>query len=618
MSQEPKPLPPDCVGFVHTESLAALIQNANTFIGAIVPGMNAQLLTLHLGTYLKNPMLLGVDQNRPLSVVFLNPNTYPKWYVLLVSVVDGPQFLSGMGQLAKDAGEADGIRTMVASDFDTAAFQKATPEQRQNFEQFRVQKNYYVAVVDKTAIFSENQSACATVKNWLAQGLLDASKSATVKGDVVAVVNVKGLMEIYGAEIDQKIAPLMTTLEQSIQMAQSAGPPATLNPAALAKILKLEIDAVLALAKQIDTLEFGLDLRPEGIRGRAMLVTRPDTATVRFIAAQKAFQPDLARFIPADASVVGEYDLTITPELMDFYISFVDALCSMGVQPPVSAAPTPPQKPIDPTQKEHALKILRDAVNLNLGRVAFGVVVSGEGQSGYTILTVSKDKDAVRDKKLMVDLLGPQGPAQMICEAMDLKMTFKHTDNVETFEGVAVSEIEFAMPTDAQEAIEQIKKLYGYPLRLRYAFVNDKMLTAFGKNADDRLHQIISLAKAGGGDILASADMKTLLATLPPGVNFFIALKPGQMLEGIRPAAPPAGEPGAPAFPIPVTGALGAYATMSGRTISGELFVPMDLVLSIKDAIFSGIMGGGMQPPRPRPGAPAPAAPAPKPAPQAQ
>ena len=127
---------------------------------------------------------------------------------------------------------------------------------------------------------------------------------------------------------------------------------------------------------------------------------------------------------------------------------------------------------------------------------------------------------------------------------------------------------------------------------------------------------------------MESPNVKGLMANFPPETNAYLAICPGPIIGAFLPVVGgPAGEPAA--APPTVTGSLGGFTVMKDNVMSSEIIVPMDLVLSIKDAILGSMMmglpggpGGPGGPPRrpamPPPGAglapaPAPAAPAPAP-----
>jgi hypothetical protein len=158
----------------------------------------------------------------------------------------------------------------------------------------------------------------------------------------------------------------------------------------------------------------------------------------------------------------------------------------------------------------------------------------------------------------------------------------------------------------------------GNPMKTYCGVAEDKYLLTSGKNADDRFHQLVSLVKKGGGDLLASPDIKALPPDFPAEVSGFLVASPGPVMGTLIPLMTgPGGEP-APALP-PISGALGGYALAKGDSVRLEVFMPMEVVLSIKDAFSSAYMGARRMPPPPRPGGapqPAPgAAPAPVPAP---
>jgi hypothetical protein len=442
-AQGTKPLPAHCVGFLYIESLPAAVEHATMFFGATTPGTNPPPLALQFGMKLKNQSLVGIDQTRPMGVIFLNPKVFARWDVFLATVTDPAQFLAGAAQQAKDTGEVDGIHTLTASEFDYAAYFKAKPEEKQNRQQFMKPTNYYVAFCGatsvekgpqpaaKTLVFAGDQLACATVRKWVMDGSLDPSKSVSVKGDLVGCINVKSLMDIYGPELDERLAPLMKAVEQGMSLGvDGVRGVRGFTPQSATKILKLEIDAVVAVARQVDTLQFGLDLRPEGVRVRALMVASPDTALTRFIAAQKPAKPDMLRFIPADAAIAGECNFTWTEELKDSYISFVDGILSIG------------DKPVDPAQKAAALKLVRDLMAIppaNVAHAAFGVLTSGEERGGITFALVDKCTEPAKRKSLATELLRIESEIGIFNATVGEN---KLTEKAEVFEGVEVTTVE--------------------------------------------------------------------------------------------------------------------------------------------------------------------------------
>ena len=236
-----------------------------------------------------------------------------------------------------------------------------------------------------------------------------------------------------------------------------------------------------------------------------------------------------------------------------------------------------------------------------------------------TIAVVEKCAEPAKRKSLAAELLKMQSEFGIFDAGAGKS---KLTEKAEVFEGVEVSTVESPLNwVTNKPAAEALDRLVGNPIKTYYGVVEDKYLLTSGKNADDRFHQLVTLVKKGGGDLLASPHIKSFPSDFPAEVNGFFVVSPGPLIEVFSSLmAGPAGEP-APA-PPPISGALGGYVLAKGNAISLEVFVPMEVVLGIKDALSGANMGAGGMPPQPpgqpRPGGapqPAPApAPAPKPA----
>jgi len=592
-------LPQDCVAYVHCENLGRALDNLRQFIDTIQPGMG-QTVQMLIMQVLKNPMMMGVDQSGSFSLVVLNPEKYDPPQVAVIPYIDQSQILTGMTGRDRKIGPTEtGVTAYARQEFDKEAFDKATPEQKQNFQQFMKEKKYFIGIAPRHVVYADNEAACALVTGWIKSGTLNLMGVSGVKADFVAGVSVSELMRIYRDKIKEKIAPLKGAIQMGVQMQQPGAGAAPGDPMVLTKLLDVYLDGLISAAEQIDMICAGLQLGSDGMRIKASLTAKDGTTLSDFFLAQQPAEQDLLRYLKPDAVLVAGARMKITDGLREGILGFLEKVYDAVAQTPT------------PEEKATIIADTRKFIETYTGDFGFALFTTSDVTPGMTIVEIIRCTDVqsaialMSDEKTMSRLMNVYKSGGNIAWQVTCKR------NVETYRGIAVHELAMLLGENTPPQVRQrIANIYGDPMVFKFAAVNNLLLVAFGKENAAKMREHIDLMLDGTGGVTSSEAFKAATASFPPKTNLLFVVN-GSAVQKFMQTLPAAAQPGAPApQPQPVAtqpwSSFGAYAVVQGNKISGELFIPMQLIIDVKNAAM-GAFAAGVPPGRP---------PAPKPAPQ--
>ncbi|MEW6355643.1 MAG: hypothetical protein AB1696_04905 [Planctomycetota bacterium] len=600
-------LPQDCVVVIHTPSLQGAVNKASNLVSQISP-MFGQMVPMLIPKVVGAQSLAGIDMNGEFNVVVLNPKQYAgKNVVRIVSLADATAALQSFGLGARAEGK-QGVANVFAQ-LDQARWLAATPEQKQNIEQF-IQKRFYVAIVGNKAIAADSMEACGAVAAMLEAETLNCAAACGVKGDLCANVNIKGLMQIYGENIDNELAPLKRGLRQAAQAAQAQQP--DMNPEAMSNVLDAYVNAILDIVKQLDALELALALDNDGLRVRAALVARPESGVANFIQQQVPGGIDVLKVLPSDSFLAISGHLKSTPELEDGLRNFVGKIldCAPGA--------------FTPEQRTAALASIDEWTDIITGEIGIGVILAGNAEkTGITLVEVFSVTDPAAAHKLMLKQFDQSAMFMSFYRNLaGLDMELAVTENAATHEGVTITEVAilFDPAKVPQQTREMMQKIYGDPMIVRVAAAGKYMIVTFGQDSLARMKQTIEFAKAAGDSGLATQpEFVSATKGFPPSTNLLVFVNPKEVMnfvKGMMPpmGAPPPGAQGEQPPPEPeLKGGIGAYAVTKGNRMEGEFYISQEFIDSLKVLVMNQ-MGGGMPMQPGAPGAPArrPAPPPPR------
>ncbi|NOZ22039.1 MAG: hypothetical protein GXP25_13235 [Planctomycetes bacterium] len=590
-------LPQDCVAVIHAPSLKGAVTKVSNLVSQVSP-MFGQMVPMLVPKVIGAQSLNGIDMAGEFNAVILNPKRYgSKNVVRIVSLADAQMALQSFGLGAQPEGK-QGVANVFAQ-LDQARWLAATPEQKKNIEQF-IRKRLYVAVVGNKALVADSLEACTSTAAMLEAETLNCAAACGTKGDICANVNIKGLMQIYGEDIDRELAPFKRGLRQAAQAAQAQQP--DMNPEAMSKMLDSYVNAVVAIVKQLDALELGLALDNDGIRLRAGLAASPESDVANFLRQQAPGGGDVLKMIPSDSFIAASARFKNTQELKDALRGFMEDIlnCAPGA--------------MTPDQRTTAIESTEEWMDILTGEVGMGLILAGDGENtGLTLVEVFSVTDAAKAHKLILKQFDQSAIFMSFYRNVaGLDMELAVTENAATHQDVSITEVAilFDPAKVPQKTRDMMRKIYGDPMIVRIAATGKYMIITFGQDSLARMKQTIEFVKAGGGSGLPTQpEFVSATKGFPASTNLLVFVNPKEVVNFVKGMMPPMAGPGAQgAQPeLAIAGGIGAYALAKGNRLEGELYISQELIDSLK-TIVMGQMGGGMpMPPGRQPaGPPAP------------
>ena len=523
---------PDDLGVaIKLNDYLAVRNSASAFLSPIAPDFHRDLPDNWLGSALQCGSIDCINQKGDVCFTCFDTPRGPAW--ACVAPIRSAEFYldSLRANLGHETMSGEAYSFIVKSK--TPA---GVPEQTRTF----------VRVANGTVVFSRDEQTCSAAADMLKTGSLaqlfakdDSSISIYLKGGFVSKHREKVIAWLIGL-------PLI-----SIVSAESAG---TLER------MHLLCDAVLASGEQVEHVQAGVRIRPEGVGLHARITPREGTLLARFMANQQPASADLLSMLPGHPVFACRGRAAGLQDVEDAYVALKGRL----------AAASPGDAPSD---LQHALeRIHRFAVN-NGGHFASALVLPPPDQFGIEYLRAYEMKNAAAAK------------ADLVWEMAAVKA-----------QPLAAEKL-----ADADVLGWRISK-HGKFTELRAAFTGNLMLIASGPASAANLAQMIGLARLQPGDppkdavtqarsfAAAMAAVKPAPPERPAAMVFFslTALlnlggssgKPG--MESLRRVQPTSGLTAwvTPDSPKPAAGAVPFTVRIS---------IPADELIVIRETILGDI-----------------------------
>ncbi|MBM3889879.1 MAG: hypothetical protein FJ388_12250, partial [Verrucomicrobia bacterium] len=393
--------------------------------------------------YLKNPLLTGVDMDRPWTFVFLDPKRYPNNLAVVVGVSDAAQFYDSFGKggvsrvQADPATAKDAVRHFTETEdrFDQKAYIAALRAGEQpdpsTFKK-QVTNHYFIAVRDN--------EGCIVGDATLLEQLKSAGSGiggGTVRGDIVAGFLAPTVLALCGADIQQQKQAM-----QAVMQAARAGGGAKANPEAAArqaKMLAAVFDALLEMAKQVRWVEFAAEFKGGTLNLQFGQQPLPNTLLAKALAGAAPTGPDpaLLALMPAEAAMLGAVHLPRTPEWNELTTRMIA---------PILQANSGDNK--DSAAKwQETMRMLTD---LGMSDVTWAVPATPSGATGFAIVEAIRVKNIVQARKAQRQAaeLGMQMLAGSMLGGAAGKM--KYEQNVAQHNGVEIDRMTMDLGALAQ------------------------------------------------------------------------------------------------------------------------------------------------------------------------
>lgn len=237
----PKPTAPaskDVVAYIAIPSLDKAVKDVSAVAERFSPGqMTPETIKAQIGAMIGDPQLAGMEMQKPVVICVMKgtqPGEPPSFAAMLPAKQGAPyeQHLAALGMVTRFSGG--------------------------------------VLLVSQTPEGLETASK--------AKGTYDQVAGAGLQKTARLHVQIAALMDTYGPLLDAQLEGLLGTITAAAGAAPGGQLPAGMGPEALQKILKLEIQGLLALLRQCDATEIDLDLGGQGIAIDEVLTAKPGSA----------------------------------------------------------------------------------------------------------------------------------------------------------------------------------------------------------------------------------------------------------------------------------------------------------------------------------------------------
>lgn len=540
-------------------------------------GRVADLLPLVAQRFLKNPMLAGVDLQRPCTVVFLNPAVFTNNLAIVVGVSDGALFCDSFGKGGVSRVETDAETAAAAirhftepvEEFDQQGFIAAlrTGEQPDPAK-FKKQttKHYYVTVRDGEGVIVGDRSLLEQPRTR------GRRMAGAIKGDITAACRVPSLLACY----EKNIREQQQAVQMLMQAAAGRAGGQTGGDAALrrGRLFAAGIGGVLGVARQVEWIEAGLELNAGQLRGRIALRPVAGTLLARTLAGQSPAPLDagVMSLLPADTAVLSYWQTVRTPETIEFYAQYLQPILQAAA--PTNAAAT-----------VSLGDIMRESMEAQAGAMGMALKPPPDGGAGFDLLQAYRVKDPARAREAQrkAATVGVQALGGFFSEMETGRMRYESA--VANHAGVEIDQMSLELePGVVATSRAAAQNLFGSNLVSQVAFAGQFGLAATGIRSAENIRQLINLARKPPTNPAARPRFDAATAAFPKRVNgvFFMQVEDYfRMVAGAMPAAMAADGGRLHELLDRVQADIAGFLVFARDAATAEMVVPLDKLLEL-------------------------------------
>ncbi len=323
-----KSLPKGAVVCVEVASVSALEKGLNDFITALgvgqAPGDLASVVLSGAPDGVTPDLF---DLTKPVRIVVFLP--FGEHCAVLVAPLKDEAAGAKLLAAIEGAGlKKEGVKGKVTSlsseenKFDHEAFMKATPEQKQNFQDFnkKVKVMHAMGVTGGMAALGQSEALVTAACDFIDAGGFKAQPAISGGCQVSAVL-------MLGAMLSSPDSPM-----NKAKALLASDKSAKMGPAA--KVLGLEIAMAENLGKQFECIGLGVTLTGAGARVTTTLKPLAGSAVAAYVNSIPKGQPALLGRVPASALAGCAMRIGDLKPAMDAYLAFVrEATALQGMKP---------------------------------------------------------------------------------------------------------------------------------------------------------------------------------------------------------------------------------------------------------------------------------------------
>lgn len=525
-----------------------LIKDIGQLVESIQPGMGVLVNSAVVGQAIfKNPTWAGMDMGGKYLAVILNPQKYSQSpYAIIIPLTHRAGYLATLSQSLKKEKEEGGIYI---------------------FKEPASEKRVFVTFTGKVAILSENKEVARQVKELVEKNNPALKSTPLVKGAITASVPVSKILTTFQPMIEAMKQQMLMGLENQTRPPQQEeskdqASQTPLQAEAVKKILQTEVDLVLSILGQIETLDLGINVKAEGLRISQSILSVKRSNVANFINLQSPQKSSLLRFIPSDAGIIGSISLKVTPEIIQGYIDFLKII--YGATPDA-----------DPATIDRMTQWLTEFFKTFGEEFAFGLFSNEKPQMIY----IYNVQNLLKAKQLMEEY--PQLLAPMMSFYKNIGTEFDvKISNKMSYNSGEIFVYNLNLKTEATanpEAQEAFTKLFGKEMSMPVGFIGQYSVMGFGPEALGEVQKLMDLLNS---DARISAKHTPSLFGLPEENNIFLYFSIPRLVAWAASL-----DPKVPNIKVQESPGIAMSSRFAESRIETEFFIPAKEISVFRDMI---------------------------------
>jgi hypothetical protein len=528
-----QPAEADVFGVIKITDPEGLVGKIGQLVDHVEPGMGMMVNGMVMGQLqmlLKNPQWVGVDKVGEFSIVVLNPMTHPSPVALVLPLTSEADFVGVMKQNMTGGEDVDGVLSFESNGM-----------------------SLFFAGAGNMGVLADNADMVAAVKDLIEADAPILKDAPVAKGQITASVAFSKIMT--------ELAPMIEGFSQMAMMGMMQDE----ATAGMADVLQAEMNTVIDLLQQTDTLELGITVDPDaGVRLMEAVKAVPGSAMANFFAAQAPAKSDLLGFLPADAAVVSSGVIAYTPEFIEGYANFSKAI-SLAASPEDAAG------------ADRMAEYVKEMMLTTDGSFAFSMFSPSQTS---LVSAVSGLTDPARYKAMLQQY--PEMFQGLFGLYEDMGMEFDvQVTAPEAYKSGEILTMDFGFGADSipdPEGQEVFKQIFGDQMAMEMGFVGNYAVISMGRDGRSQVEALLDAVASGQRGAVAMSPASFGLAEAH---NFFLGISVPNILKWMADYVPET-----PEFDVAAGPGLGMGAHFTGSHAIGELVVPLDEILAIKDVIM--------------------------------
>ena len=414
--------------------------------------------------------------------------------------------------------------------------------------------------------------------------------------DAVVYANPDQAAKTFRKDLKEFVKTAVAQMKQAREgmddeAAAAAGMP---DPEVVSRILNAEVDILLELGEQTDSVVTGLNIDKRSIRLTGMCCCKANSMLGRCLAAQRPAPGKLMNYLDNNAWMAGGFSVTpgSLKELQKRFVKFIKDADLKAMLPDLNI--------------DELLKNADELGELMEGETAFALYPPATPQGGFIqLVEIVQYRDANRAKTL-ARTQAKIGSMTQFPTMPGLKFKTTLTENVEPGIDRVVTELLPPQNPDPNTApiMMMMQIVYGGKAVVHSTAVDKYMVVTLGDPTTKTIKDVVARLKAGNaGTLMQTPGYKRVIAELPQTRSGVFYFSLPRLMRAIVPIAA-AMQPGMPqpnfVLPAPNTeSAIMATLSFKGTAAQYDVLIPIQELVNVKNMVQRAMeemmanMGGG-------------------------